>query len=300
MYKQNSPLSHAFRKTITEEMTRRMGPAHHDLKSFIIPTWSPGCRRISPGDGFLEALISPTVQPITTPIEKVTPKGILTTDGTEHIFDVLVCATGFQPAFQPAFTVINGAGKTIQEDWTTGPNLYMGVSAPRFPNYFTIVGPGSTWSNGTLMPSIETTIEYAVKLMRKMQTEQIKSVAVKQEALDDLYAHFDEFHRDTVWQEGCRSWFKDGKVKNRIYLWPGSTIHFLKSIKESRMEDYDVVWRYGNREFLTLLVTLIPADVFGMTGFAYLGNGDVKATASRDVQGLSTYMRNSDHEWSVD
>ena len=26
----------------------------------------------------------------------------------------------------------------------------------------------------------------------------------------------------TVWQENCRSWFKDGKIKNRIYLWPGS------------------------------------------------------------------------------
>lgn len=35
-------------------------------------------------------------------------------------------------------------------------------------------------------------------------------------------------------------------------------------------------------------------------GFAFLGNGDVKATASRDVAGLSTYMRGSDHEWIVD
>jgi hypothetical protein len=58
--------------------------------------------------------------------------------------------------------------------------------------------------------------------MRKMQEEQIKSMDVKQEALDDIYAHFDEFHKKTVWQEECRSWFKDGKIKNRIYLWPGS------------------------------------------------------------------------------
>jgi len=58
--------------------------------------------------------------------------------------------------------------------------------------------------------------------MKKIQTETIKSLDVKQEALDDIYAHFDEFHKTTVWQEECRSWFKDGKVKNRIYLWPGS------------------------------------------------------------------------------
>ena len=59
-------------------------------------------------------------------------------------------------------------------------------------------------------------------MMRKIQTQAIKSLDVKQEALDDIYAHFDEFHKTTVWQEECRSWFKDGKVKNRIYLWPGS------------------------------------------------------------------------------
>jgi hypothetical protein len=47
-------------------------------------------------------------------------------------------------------------------------------------------------------------------------------MAVKQDALDEIYAHFDEFHKDTVWQENCRSWFKVDKIKNRIYLWPGA------------------------------------------------------------------------------
>lgn len=83
-------------------------------------------------------------------------------------------------------------------------------------------GPGATWSNGTLIPGIETTVEYSIKMIKKMQTEGILSATVKQQALDDIYQHFDEFHKGTVWQEECRSWFKDGKVKNRIYLWPGS------------------------------------------------------------------------------
>ena len=250
MYKQNSPLSNTFREVITAEMHRRMGPGHDELKKFIIPTWSPGCRRISPGDGYLEALVAPNVSPITTPICKITPTGIETTDGEHHDFDVLVCATGFNVAFQPAFNLVNGQGTSLKEDWSHhgNVNLYMGVSAPRFPNYFTIVGPGATWSNGTLLPSIETTIEYIVQLTQKIQTEQIHSLAVKQEALDDLYAHFDAFHKDTVWQEECRSWFKDGEKEGRIYLWPGSTIHFLKTMKRPRMEDYDVRWRFGNRE----------------------------------------------------
>ena len=177
--------------------------------------------------------------------------------------------------------VINAEGQSIHDDWGDKVNLYMGVSAPRFPNYYTIVGPGATWSNGTLLPSIETTIEYSVKCMRKMQHEGIKSMAVQQEALDEIYAHFDEFHKNTVWQEECRSWFKDGKIKNRIYLWPGSTIHFLKTIKDPRWEDYDYQYRYKNR-------------------FAFLGSGAVKATAKQDVDGLSRYVRANDEEWKVD
>jgi len=46
------------------------------------------------------------------------------------------------------------------------------------------------------------------------------------------------------------------------------------------MEDYDFEYRYGNR-------------------FAFLGNGDVKATRTGDVEGLSPYVRNSDHPWTI-
>ncbi|KAK5048544.1 hypothetical protein LTR84_005635 [Exophiala bonariae] len=281
MYRQGSDLSNLFRKVITEEMHRRMGPGHEELKSFIIPKWAPGCRRISPGDGYLEALVQPNVETIFGGIQKVTAHGIVTEDGLEHKCDILVCATGFQVAFKPAFKVINAQGKSVQDDWGDGVNLYFGVSTPRFPNYYTIVGPGATWSNGTLLPSIETTIEYSVKCMRKMQHETIESMAVKQEALDDIYAHFDEFHKNTVWREECRSWFKDGKVKNRIYLWPGPTIHFLKTMKEPRFEDYDIKYRYKNR-------------------FAFLGNGDMKAHVTGDTMGLARYVRSHDHEWHVD
>lgn len=233
MYQQGSEMSDQFREVIRTEMLKRMGPGNEELKKFIIPNWSPGCRRISPGDGYLEALVQPNVSPVFNGIKKIVADGILTEDGALHKMDVLVCATGFQVAFRPAFKVVNGDGVTLDDDWGKGPNLYLGLSAPRFPNFYTIVGPGATWSSGTLLPSIETSVEYAVKMMCKIQKEHIKSLDVKQEALDDIYAHFDEFHKTTVWQEECRSWFKDGKIKNRIYLWPGSVGYANPTLRES-------------------------------------------------------------------
>jgi len=132
-------MSNAFREVITNEMNRRIGPGNEELKKFIIPTWSPGCRRISPGDGYLEALVKPNVKPVFSGIKKIVAEGIVTEDGKTHPMDVLVCATGFQVAFRPAFKVVNDEGVTLDEDWGTGPNLYLGLSAPRFPNFYTIV-----------------------------------------------------------------------------------------------------------------------------------------------------------------
>ena len=59
------------------------------------------------------------------------------------------------------------------------------------------------------------------------------------------------------------------------------TIHFLKSIKDPRYEDYNIRYRYKNR-------------------FAFLGNGEVKAHVTNDYAGLSPYVRNSDHQWSIE
>lgn len=136
-------MNNAFRQVITDEMNRRMGPGHDKLKEFIIPKWSPGCRRISPGDGYLEALVQPNVEPVYGGIEKIVKEGVVGEDGTLHKIDILVCATGFNVAFRPRFRLINGAGKTLDQDWdalsTGGVNLYLGTSAPRFPNYHVIV-----------------------------------------------------------------------------------------------------------------------------------------------------------------
>lgn len=104
MYMQGSDVSKNFKKLIAEEMKRRIGPGQEKLLDFIIPKWSPGCRRVSPADGYLEALVSPNVEPVYGEIDHVTEKGIIV-DGQEHELDILVCATGFTPAFKPPFKV---------------------------------------------------------------------------------------------------------------------------------------------------------------------------------------------------
>lgn len=104
MYISGSDIQTQFRDVIEKEMLRRLGPGNERLKEFIIPKWSVGCRRISPADGYLEALASDNVTPVFGEIERVTETGLVV-DGEERTVDILICATGFTPAFKPAFQV---------------------------------------------------------------------------------------------------------------------------------------------------------------------------------------------------
>jgi hydroxyversicolorone monooxygenase len=50
--------------------------------------------------------------------------------------------------------------------------------------------------------------EYAIKLIKKMQNELIKSFAPKQDITDDFNAHTQEFIKQSVWSSNCRSWYR--------------------------------------------------------------------------------------------
>ena len=94
-----------------------------------------------------------------TPIERITPKGIKTSDGVEHELDVLIFATGFD-AVDGNYTrlAIQGiGGRTLKDHWNHGPTSYLGISVADCPNMFMILGPNGPFCN--IPPAIETHVE---------------------------------------------------------------------------------------------------------------------------------------------
>jgi hypothetical protein len=65
-----------------------------DLIKALVPNFAVGCRRLTPAPGFLEALLEPNVETVLDSIERFSEDGIVTADGREHKFDVIICATG--------------------------------------------------------------------------------------------------------------------------------------------------------------------------------------------------------------
>ena len=122
-----------------KSMTTLLGPANAQLAERLIPDFPVGCRRITPGVGYLESFSKDNVRVITdAKIERVDEEGLELSTG-EHIkLDALVCATGFDVSFFPRFPIVGRDGTNLRDVWGPPniPSAYLSMAIPQFPNYF--------------------------------------------------------------------------------------------------------------------------------------------------------------------
>ena len=190
-----------------ESMMRDALASSPELQEKLIPKWELGCRRLTPGKPYLEAVLKGNVHVERTPIESICESGVLTTDGKVHKLDVLVCATGFDTSFNARYRIAGRSGRTLQESWSqNGPEAYFGLAVAGLPNYFTLLGPNCPIANGSLFPCIEATAKYICKAIQKMQRCQIRSLEVKTDVQRQLNDYMQKVHQDLVWTGSCNSW----------------------------------------------------------------------------------------------
>ncbi|TVY28748.1 putative sterigmatocystin biosynthesis monooxygenase [Lachnellula hyalina] len=252
----NAALRSTFKKLMADRLDGRT-----DLLDTIVPEFSPSCRRLTPGPGYLEALTKDNVSYISTNIEKFTENGIQTTDGVHREVDAVICCTGADISFSSAFPIIAN-GVDLQKAWrpegTPGfPDTYLSIAAPNFPNLLFILGPNATGQAGTLPNAVENQMTYIAKILRKVATQGIRSITPTQAATNDFRAYCESFFPRTVMSEECSSWFNGGIAGGRVSgIWPGSGIHANIVKRDVRWEDFTYTYLNGtgNR-------------------FSYLGNG---------------------------
>lgn len=145
-----------------------------DLKQKLVPEWNVGCRRLTPGIGYLEALSDPKSTVVYGEITRIKANGPVLEDGSEHPVDILVCATGFDTTFKPRFPLIGREGLTLAEQWKDTPEGYLGMAAAGFPNYFMFLGPNCPIGNGPVLIGIETQADYFMKFIKKVRQENIR------------------------------------------------------------------------------------------------------------------------------
>ncbi|EXM21472.1 hypothetical protein RAB80_010040 [Fusarium oxysporum f. sp. vasinfectum] len=281
----DSPMSQWATAAIKQDMLKKLESADEELKQKLIPSWPPGCRRITPGNHYLESLVQDHVKVIFEGVSRFTATGLVTSEGKEFDFDLIACATGFDISYTPHFKITGIDGVTMKDEWSENPNIYLGITGPKFPNYFVINGPTGNWGQGCVLPSHEVQIEYAMQCCIKIQNEGIKAMEVKQLPTTQWNEHLDNWHtKYSVWAGNCRSWYKANKSDGRVYIWPGSMLHLLKTMKTPRFEDFNITYRNDSM-------------------WDFLGNGrtQIEELAEDGVEvDLAPFIRDQDVPWAID
>src|SRR5882757_3314379 len=107
-----------------------------------------------------------------TPIERITPDGIKTSD-RERAFDIIIYATGFD-AITGAFDRIDIRGENglrLKDKWQGGPKTYLGVLIDGFPNMMMLMGPHTALGN--IPRSIEYSVEWVTGLLHHARDHQL-------------------------------------------------------------------------------------------------------------------------------
>jgi len=250
---------------------------NHDpvLCQKLIPKWELGCRRITPGPGYLDAFLQPNCHLTDSPITKVSSNGVHTADGDFLECDVIVCATGFDVSHRPRYPIIGMNNIDLSEKWKDDPESYISVAVPNMPNYFLMMGPNCLGGHGSLVESLNWTGDYFVKWIRKMATEDIKRVEPKEEVVQSFQRYTDEIHKTLVWSGSCRSWYKRGRADGRVTaLFGGSAQTFNRLLTDIRGEDFNIAYNTANP-------------------FRFMGNGFTEWEMDKDSD-LSWYVEKAE------
>jgi len=194
-----------------------------DLRDAVTPKYPyPGKRPVF-ASTYYPTLKKENVALVPRAVSSVTETGIVDTDGVERAVDVIVMATGFQPAdYLARLPVVGRDGRTLQSHWAGEPHAYLGITVPGFPNFFMLYGPGT--NGGEIITMLESQAEYAVRAVKRMIRARVTAVEVKPKFEARWFRWLQARMEGTSWTMS-RNYFTSptGKV---VTQWPSTNLHY--------------------------------------------------------------------------
>ena len=191
------------------------------LASRLTPDYDIGCKRAAVSDTYLPTFNKEFVHLNTTPIERVTSRGIVTVDNVEHEFDAIVFATGFDVAksinaFQQVVEGKGGQGSIHEEEEEEDtPRAFLGITKPHHPNFFMLFGPGTVQTSVIFM--IECQVEYVIDGIVKMLRLGARSLSLKSSVLQKYEEFLRGSNETSMFGRGqCSSYYKNRAGQNWV------------------------------------------------------------------------------------
>jgi acetone monooxygenase len=179
-----------------------------------------GTHRVPLENGFLEAFLRPNVEVVSVkdnPIECATPNGLQLRDGTEHAFDVLIFATGFD-AGTGALTRIDIRGRgdrSLKEDWGREIRSTMGLQVHGYPNLFTTAAPlAPSAALCNMTTCLQQQAEWINNCIQHVRDHGLKVCEPTKEAEDQWIEHHEQIAAATLVTK-TNSWYMGSNVEGK-------------------------------------------------------------------------------------
>jgi cation diffusion facilitator CzcD-associated flavoprotein CzcO len=173
-----------------------------------------------------------------TPIERITPKGLKTSD-REFEFDAIIYATGFD-AVTGALTRIDirgEGGQTLKDKFASGPRTYLGLQSAGFPNLF--IAMNSAFCNYTICA--ETVVDWIADCIRHIRQNNYSRIAPSTAAEEGWVKHVNEVGSQTL-LSGTKSWFVGDNIPGKahaILLYANTAPAFRAKCAEVAAKGYE-------------------------------------------------------------
>jgi cation diffusion facilitator CzcD-associated flavoprotein CzcO len=154
----------------------------------------------------------------------------VTKDGKLHELDILILATGFDPAaFMRPMEFIGKDGLSIEDAWSKKISAYRSMFIPGFPNFILMLGPNSPIGNFSVIAMSEIQADYSIQLIQAWQRGELEKIEATPEALDSWKKMLKERSGHTVWASGCNSWYLD--ADGDPLTWPDKWKNWIKAMQ---------------------------------------------------------------------
>jgi cation diffusion facilitator CzcD-associated flavoprotein CzcO len=192
------------------------------LRAKLTPDYPVGCKRILFANTYYPAIAEPHVELVTEAVTRVTPTGLVTTEGTAHDVDVIIYATGFDAQeFLESIDITGADGRKLADQWRHGARAYLGVHVPHFPNLFLSYGPNTNLGGGSIIYMLEAQARHMRRTVDRMVAGSFRTVEVTESAEEAYDREVQRRLGHSVWAH-CDSWYRhaSGRITSN---WPGST-----------------------------------------------------------------------------
>ncbi len=226
-------------RRVVEARLRRMIRAKvgRELAAKITPDYPFGCNRVLLSSAWYPTLARPDVDVVAAGVTAVTPTGLVTAGGVTVDADVIVWCTGFTPTEYIAPMRVTGRdGVDLRSAWSDGPEAYLGIATPGFPNLFMSYGPNTGSLTNTIIFMLEKQATYMRAAIEHVARDGT-SLDVRRDVHEDFNRTLQERMGQTVFTAGCPGWYTTdaGKVTT---VWPGSHVSYARATRRFDPADY--------------------------------------------------------------